>query len=89
VGVAPFEQSVIRRLKLRELRILTTVAQAGSMGRAAAQLALSQPAVSKAIAEMEHTLGVDDLVGTHEEHDYLAGLFPALTADCMSFFTTS
>jgi len=43
---------------LRELRILTTVAQEGSMGKAAAQLALSQPAVSKAIAEMEHTLGV-------------------------------
>lgn len=52
------EQHVMRRLKLRELRILMTVAQAGSMGKAAAQLALSQPAVSKAIAEMEHTLGV-------------------------------
>ena len=57
-GMAPLEQRVMRRLKLRELRILTTVAQAGSMGRAAVQLALSQPAVSKAIAEMEHTLGV-------------------------------
>jgi DNA-binding transcriptional LysR family regulator len=52
------DERVMRRLKLRELRILTTVAQAGSMGKAAAQLALSQPAVSKAIAEMEHTLGV-------------------------------
>jgi DNA-binding transcriptional LysR family regulator len=52
------DERVIRRLKLRELRILTTVVQAGSMGKAAAQLALSQPAVSKAIAEMEHTLGV-------------------------------
>ena len=52
------EERVMRRLKLRELRILATVAQVGSMGKAAAQLALSQPAVSKAIAEMEHTLGV-------------------------------
>ena len=52
------DERVMRRLKLRELRILTTVAQAGSMGKAAALLALSQPAVSKAIAEMEHTLGV-------------------------------
>src|SRR5215468_11534594 len=51
-------ERALRRLKLRELRILTTVAQAGSMGKAAAQLALSQPAVSKAVAEMEYTLGV-------------------------------
>jgi DNA-binding transcriptional LysR family regulator len=57
-GTAPLEERVMRRLKLRELRILTTVAQAGSMGKAAALLALSQPAVSKAIAEMEYTLGV-------------------------------
>src|SRR6266436_3939832 len=54
----PLDERVLRRLKLRELRILTTVAHAGSMGKAAVQLALSQPAVSKAIAEMEHTLGV-------------------------------
>jgi DNA-binding transcriptional LysR family regulator len=52
------DERVIRRLKLRELHILTTVARAGTMGKAAVQLALSQPAVSKAIAEMEHTLGV-------------------------------
>jgi len=48
----PLEDRVMRRLKLRELRILMTVARAGSMGKAAAQLSLSQPAVSKAIAEM-------------------------------------
>jgi DNA-binding transcriptional LysR family regulator len=34
------------------------VAQAGTMGRAANALALSQPAVSKALAGMEQTLGV-------------------------------
>jgi DNA-binding transcriptional LysR family regulator len=54
----PLEERVMRRLKLRELRILMTVVHAGSMGKAAAELALSQPAVSKAIAEMEYTLGV-------------------------------
>src|SRR5262245_54678927 len=54
----PLEERVMRRLKLRELRILTVVAQTGSMGRAATQLAQSQPAVSKAIATMEYTLGV-------------------------------
>jgi DNA-binding transcriptional LysR family regulator len=51
-------ERALRRLRLRDLRILTTVAETGSMGKAAAQLALSQPAVSKAIAGMELTLGV-------------------------------
>src|SRR5215510_12448363 len=54
----PLDERVMRRLKLRELRILMTVAEAGTMGKAAAKLALSQPAVSKAIAEIERTLGV-------------------------------
>src|SRR5262245_13400236 len=58
------EERVMRRLKLRELRILMVVAQTGSMGRAATQLAQSQPAVSKAIATMEYTLGVRLLAGT-------------------------
>jgi DNA-binding transcriptional LysR family regulator len=47
-----------RHLKLRDLHVLMTVARCGSMGKAAAQLAVSQPAISKAIADMEHTLGV-------------------------------
>jgi DNA-binding transcriptional LysR family regulator len=34
------------------------VLRAGSMGKAAAQLAVSQPAISKAIADLEHTTGV-------------------------------
>src|SRR6266481_6409582 len=47
-----------RRLKLRDLHLLMTVVQKGSMAKAAAELAVSQPAVSKAIADMEHTLGL-------------------------------
>jgi DNA-binding transcriptional LysR family regulator len=47
-----------RRLKLRDLHILLTVVQRGSMAKAAAALTISQPAVSKAIADMEHTLGL-------------------------------
>src|SRR5579862_2093314 len=47
-----------RRLKLRDLHILLAVIQQGSMGRAAAQLSVSQPVISKAIADMEHVLGV-------------------------------
>jgi DNA-binding transcriptional LysR family regulator len=46
-----------RRMKLRDLHILLAVAQAGSMGRAASALSVSQPVISKAIAELEGTLG--------------------------------
>src|ERR1700693_6296683 len=46
-----------RRIRLRDLHILLTVAKTGSMGRAAVELAVSQPVVSKAISELEHALG--------------------------------
>src|SRR5690349_18661168 len=46
------------RLKLRDLHILLAVAQRGSMAKASVDLAISQPAVSKAIKDMEHTLGL-------------------------------
>ena len=49
---------VAARLKLRDLRLLDTVVRWGSMAKAANQLNLSQPAVSKAIAQMEEMLGV-------------------------------
>jgi molybdenum-dependent DNA-binding transcriptional regulator ModE len=47
-----------RRVKLRDLYILMAVAKAGSMGKAAHQLNMSQPAVSNAIADLEHAIGV-------------------------------
>jgi DNA-binding transcriptional LysR family regulator len=47
-----------RRLKLRDLHILMAVAQSGSMVKAAQSLAISQPVVSKAIADLEHAVGV-------------------------------
>src|SRR5918999_6602909 len=49
---------VAHRLKLRDLRLLDAVVQWKSMAKAAAHLNLTQPAVSKAISELEHTLGV-------------------------------
>src|SRR3954464_9864644 len=49
---------VRRRLRLRDVDILLAVIQTGSMGKAASALNMSQPAVSKAIAYLEHTLGV-------------------------------
>ena len=45
------------RLKLRDLQILLTVAEAGTMGKAAQILAVSQPVVSKAISDLEHAVG--------------------------------
>ena len=47
-----------RRLKLRDLHILMMVVRSGTMARAAQQLAVSQPVVSKTISDLEHTLGV-------------------------------
>ena len=49
---------VERRIKLRDLHILLALVECGSMGRAAKRLAISQPVVSKTIADLEHTLGV-------------------------------
>jgi len=46
------------RLKLQHLRVATAVAQSRSMGKAAKQLGVSQPVVSKAVADLEHLLGV-------------------------------
>jgi DNA-binding transcriptional LysR family regulator len=47
-----------RRMKLQDLHVLVTVMQTGSMGKAAQQLNISQPAVSRSIAELEHAFGV-------------------------------
>jgi DNA-binding transcriptional LysR family regulator len=47
-----------RRVKLRDLHIALAVAEAGSMTRAAEELAVSYPVVSRTISELEHTLGV-------------------------------
>jgi len=47
-----------RRFKLRDLQILFSVAQHGSMAKAAAHLATTQPTVSQAIADLEDIIGV-------------------------------
>jgi DNA-binding transcriptional LysR family regulator len=53
-----WDERIGRRLRLRDLHTLQIIAEAGSMAKAAERLAVSQPAVSKAIADLEHTLGV-------------------------------
>jgi DNA-binding transcriptional LysR family regulator len=53
-----WNERIGRRIKLSDLHILLAVAQSGSMVKAASELAVSHPVVSRSIAELEHTLGV-------------------------------
>ena len=56
--IIDWEDRIGRRLKLRDLRVLASVAEKGSMAKAALQLKMTQPAVSQAIADLEATLEV-------------------------------
>src|SRR5258708_295580 len=47
-----------RHLKVEDGRVLMSVAEAGSMAKAAERLGTSQPAISRSIADLEHRLGV-------------------------------
>src|SRR5687768_6732201 len=53
-----WESRIGRRLKLRDLHILSAVVKWGSMAKAAAHLRISQPSVSEAIATLEVALRV-------------------------------
>jgi DNA-binding transcriptional LysR family regulator len=53
-----WESRLGRRLRVRDLYILSTVVKSRSMAKAARELAMSQPSVSEAIANLEHVLGV-------------------------------
>ena len=53
-----WESHIGRRLKLRDLYILATVMQWGSMAKASSALAMSQPTVSQSIRNLEATLRV-------------------------------
>ncbi|WP_298879813.1 LysR family transcriptional regulator [uncultured Bradyrhizobium sp.] len=52
-----WHESIGRRLRLKDLHTLQTVAEVGSMAKASRRLGLSQPAISKAITDMEHAVG--------------------------------
>ena len=51
-------ERIERRLKLHDLRVLMSVVERGSMAKAAEGLATSQPAISRAITDLEYSLGV-------------------------------
>lgn len=54
----PLDDRLGRRIKLHNLRVLQEAIATGSMAKAARSLAMTQPAVSYAIGEMEQALGV-------------------------------
>jgi DNA-binding transcriptional LysR family regulator len=58
VKAGDWDSRIGRRVRLRDLHILMTVLQRGSMAQAAAHLGISQPAVSEAIADLEAAIGV-------------------------------
>jgi DNA-binding transcriptional LysR family regulator len=51
-------EQISRRLKLRHLNVLLAVIEQGSMVKAAERLAITQPVVSKTIADLENLVGV-------------------------------
>jgi len=53
-----WDDRIGRRVKLHDLHILMTVAELGSMGKAAERLAVSQPSISKSISDLEYAVGV-------------------------------
>lgn len=53
-----WDNRIGRRLRLRDLHIFFAVFESGSMAKAAAQLRIKQPSVSKAIGDLEASLGV-------------------------------
>ena len=51
------EAQIGRKFRLRDLHVLFTVAQSGSMGKAALKLGVSQPTVSEVVAGLENLVG--------------------------------
>jgi DNA-binding transcriptional LysR family regulator len=72
-----WESRLGRRLRVRDLYVLSAVVKVGSMAKAARSLSMSQPAVSEAVANLEHLLGVRLLDrGSH-------GVRPTIYADAI------
>jgi DNA-binding transcriptional LysR family regulator len=56
--IVDWDRHIGRRLRLRDLHVFFVVVQTGSLAKAAAQLNVSQPAISQLIADLEHALSV-------------------------------
>lgn len=57
-GISSSDARLGRRVTFRDLQILFSVVQLGSMAKAASHLAVTQPTVSQAIADLEDAVGV-------------------------------
>jgi len=55
--ISNWDMHIGRRLKLRDLHVLFTVVEHGSLTKAASHLGVSHPAVSQIISELEQSLG--------------------------------
>jgi DNA-binding transcriptional LysR family regulator len=58
IKAVDWESRIGRRLRLRDLHIFFAVVESGSMSKASALLRVTQPAVSKAIGDLEAAVGV-------------------------------
>lgn len=58
MATSDLQHRLRRHLKLHQLCVLLAVAKQGSLRKAAQTLHLSQPALTKSIADLEQTLGV-------------------------------
>jgi|SRR5262245_6974255 len=72
-----WENRIGRRVKLRDLHILSAVVRWGSMAKAASHLAMSQSAVSEAVANLESALEVRLLDRNSQ------GIEPTIYADAL------
>jgi DNA-binding transcriptional LysR family regulator len=68
---------LLARARLRHLQVLTTVAELGSLRRAAAAVGVSQPAVSHVLADLESLLGAPLF------HRHARGVRPTETAQLL------
>jgi DNA-binding transcriptional LysR family regulator len=58
MGKTISDARISRRLRFRDLQVFFAVMQSGSMAKAAAELGVTQPAVSEVIADLEDAFGV-------------------------------
>ncbi len=73
----PSLDTMLSRLRLKQLRLLCALADHGSLIKAAEQLAITQPGASKSLHELESTLGVTLFTRTNK------GLTPTAVGHCV------
>ena len=83
------ERRLGRHLNLRDLNVLMTVARCGSMGKAAAQLSVSQPAVSKAVADLNMPSESACSIGPNAAQNRPFTAVRCSTADSMPLMSSS